>query len=93
MKSDFVTDCFDCSRDIAQISGALSEIASCLFKIGSPILADSLWEKADKLNIQAEKVRKICCDKVHKDLENSQEASGNMLKAALAVNEYKNNQT
>lgn len=85
MNSNFVDDSFDCARKIDSVAGALSELALCLHKTGNLGLGRALWSHADTLTAQAEKIRRICGDKTRDDLQEIQQASANMIKAALNV--------
>ncbi len=89
MKKTFFDDCFEVAKQIEDETYHLNRLSEAFAETGNQHVSSNLYRRVEKLCLIAEKIRKICREKVDADWNDAKEASGNMLKAALAVADKK----
>lgn len=82
---DFVERMHAAADKIKRVEARLQKLAGAFDLIGNPDVANRLIDMADDLAAVNLDVRGICGEQVTAEVKRAEEASNNMLRAALAV--------
>jgi len=83
--SNWLSDAFDNLKIVSDITYELASLASAFYRTGNEQTSEELWKYVERLRTAEKNVRDAVGESVNESYKASQEATGNMLRACIAV--------